>query len=238
MNNPPAPPARHGRPGHGRPRHYRDFNDAMGRGHSHDALAYIVELLTALDHGEHVSLDFLGREDIGRFCRMLGFRRNWAELTVQQIAPAGARGPNEVPQAEAEVLLQGLARLIDADVFSPKDGSTFDPTVLNDFLPPGTSHGKPCLGHGWEFAYGLAVELEHGRTFGVNITNNHPALTAMIVMAHVLEDALYYARLWVMEVEGELFNLHRHDAPTADITAVEAELQQARDYLAVRIQEK
>lgn len=233
--NTPSPagtPAGHG---HGRRRRYRDFNDALSRNHGHDAMAYIIELLSDLDHGEHVNIDFLGRKDVGRFCRALGITRNWAELTIAEIAPSGARGPHEVPQEEADLLLTALTRLIEADVLVPKDGSSFDPTTLNDFLPEGGFHGKPTRGNTWEFAFALAVELEHGRTFGTNVTNNHPALTALIVMAHVLEDRLYYARLWVMEVEGELLKLTENGAPADDIVKIEEELRQAKDYLATRI---
>jgi hypothetical protein len=221
--------------GQRRGRRCKDFNEAMSRGHRRDAMSYVVEVLMALDRGEHVDIDFLGREDVGRFCWLVGIRRNWAELTVSQIAPAGTSGPNEVPQPEAGVLLSGLAELIDANAFRPKNGSSFDPTVLNDFLPVGSFHGKHCRGNAWEFAYALAVELEHGRTFGANITNNHPALTALIVMAHVLEDRLYYARLWVMEVEGELFKLTENGASPADLKPVQQELQRAKDYLSFRV---
>ena len=33
-----------------------------------------------------------------------------------------------------------------------------------------------------EFAYALKVELEHGKMRDVNVTNNHPFLTAMIAL--------------------------------------------------------
>jgi hypothetical protein len=44
-----------------------------------------------------------------------------------------------------------------------------------------------------DFRKGLAVELEHGRTFAdFNVTNNHPLLTAKSVMAHFMETPDYY----------------------------------------------
>jgi len=56
-----------------------------------------------------------------------------------------------------------------------------------------------------EFKKGLEVELEHGTSFpGFNVTNNHPVLTAKIVMAHFMETPDYYRLLDVAELEGDL----------------------------------
>ncbi len=56
-----------------------------------------------------------------------------------------------------------------------------------------------------EFRQGLEVELEHGIRFeDANVTNNHPLLTGMIVMAHLKETMDYYERLEVAEIEGDL----------------------------------
>jgi hypothetical protein len=56
-----------------------------------------------------------------------------------------------------------------------------------------------------EFRRGLEVELEHGLTFAdCNITNNHPILTAKVVMAHFMETPDYYRLLDVAELEGDL----------------------------------
>jgi len=56
-----------------------------------------------------------------------------------------------------------------------------------------------------EFRMGLEVELEHGMMFDdANVTNNHPVLTGMIVLAHMKEALDYYERLDVAEVEGDL----------------------------------
>lgn len=56
-----------------------------------------------------------------------------------------------------------------------------------------------------EFRTGLEVELEHGTMFDdANVTNNHPILTGMIVLAHMKETLDYYKRLDVAEVEGDL----------------------------------
>jgi len=55
------------------------------------------------------------------------------------------------------------------------------------------------------FRKGLEVELEHGVGFSdANLTNNHPILTGRIVLAHLKESLLYYERLDVAELEGDL----------------------------------
>ena len=55
------------------------------------------------------------------------------------------------------------------------------------------------------FRKGLEVELEHGTRFeDANVTNNHPILTGMIVIAHLKETMDYYERIDVAEMEGDL----------------------------------
>ena len=56
-----------------------------------------------------------------------------------------------------------------------------------------------------DFRAGLEVELEHGRQFkDANVTNNHPILTGLIVIAHFKESLDYYKLLEVAELEGDL----------------------------------
>ena len=56
-----------------------------------------------------------------------------------------------------------------------------------------------------EFRTGLEVELEHGIRFAdANVTNNHPVLTGLIVIAHLKESLDYYKLLEVAELEGDL----------------------------------
>jgi hypothetical protein len=56
-----------------------------------------------------------------------------------------------------------------------------------------------------EFCRGLEVELEHGMQFkDANVTNNHPLLTGLIVLAHLKESLDYYKLLEVAELEGDL----------------------------------
>jgi hypothetical protein len=58
-----------------------------------------------------------------------------------------------------------------------------------------------------EFCHGLEVELEHGIEFkDANVTNNHPILTGLIVLAHFKESLDYYRLLDVAELEGDLLN--------------------------------
>ena len=55
------------------------------------------------------------------------------------------------------------------------------------------------------FKQGLEVELEHGIQFSdANVTNNHPLLTGMIVLAHLKEMLDYYLRLEVAELAGDI----------------------------------
>jgi len=56
-----------------------------------------------------------------------------------------------------------------------------------------------------QFRVGLEVELEHGIRFkDANVTNNHPVVTGMIVLAHMKESLDYYRLLEVAELEGDL----------------------------------
>ena len=56
-----------------------------------------------------------------------------------------------------------------------------------------------------QFRAGLDVELEHGTRFeDANVTNNHPLVTGMIVLAHMKESLDYYKLLDAAEAEGDL----------------------------------
>ncbi len=64
------------------------------------------------------------------------------------------------------------------------------------------------------FRQGLEVELEHGTRFAdANVTNNHPLLTGMIVLAHLRESLEYYLRLDVAEIEGDVLKAVVAKAP-------------------------
>ena len=64
------------------------------------------------------------------------------------------------------------------------------------------------------FRRGLEVELEHGIEFkDANVTNNHPILTGMIVLAHFKESRDYYRLLEVAELEGDLVKALARSVP-------------------------
>jgi hypothetical protein len=66
-----------------------------------------------------------------------------------------------------------------------------------------------------EFRRGLEVELEHGMAFReANVTNNHPLLTGLIVLAHFKESLDYYKLLEVAELEGDLVKAIAADDPS------------------------
>jgi len=79
-----------------------------------------------------------------------------------------------------------------------------------------------------EFRAGLDVELEHGTRFpDANVTNNHPIITGMIVLAHMKESLDYYKLLEVAELEGDLLKaVSKGDAEK--IRKVYKKLAQAR----------
>jgi hypothetical protein len=73
------------------------------------------------------------------------------------------------------------------------------------------------------FKQGLEVELEHGIQFpDANVTNNHPILTGMIVLAHLKEMLDYYMRLEVAELEGDILKALQ----AGDITKVTRKYRQ------------
>ena len=79
-----------------------------------------------------------------------------------------------------------------------------------------------------EFCQGLEVELEHGVQFkDANVTNNHPLLTGLIVLAHFKESLDYYKLLEVAELEGDLIKAIAR-GKTAKIKAYYKRLAEAR----------
>lgn len=203
--------------------------------HISSSVAAVVKALKDIDDGREVLTDILSTEEVSAFCKVAGLRTSWAGKAFEDITEVSAEGPRVVPLADSRRILALLKREIDRGTFSPKYARSaprvpFDRAILDDFLPPPQGGG-----HVWEFQYALGVELEHGRTRGTNVTNNHPLLTGMIVMAHLTEDRLYYARLWVMEMEGEHLNAQLAGDPLEEL---EQQLGRARAYLDSRVTEK
>ena len=197
----------------------------------------IIHELSAFNLGKTVDFNFLSHLSVGGYCRALGFgtNRNWSMLVLDKIAPKSPLGPNVVSEREAKAVLAQLRYAIDTQLLEPKMGKP-QPDIISDFLPKGKRYKRAkTLGHLWEFQYALAVELEHGKTRGSNITNNHPLLTALVVVAHLAEDKLYYARVWEMETNAALFTAQIEKAPTDSIMK---ENMRAKVYLQQRLQER
>ncbi len=82
-----------------------------------------------------------------------------------------------------------------------------------------------------DFAGGLNVELEHGTAVAagsVNVTHNNSVATGLIVLAHLEESPLYYPRLDVAELEGDL---ERDEMRGVDTARVLGKLEAARERL-------
>lgn len=216
----------------------RSFAELLEKGAPASKLTdVIIYELSVFNLGKTVDFNFLSRSSVGGYCRSLGFatNRNWSMLVLDKIAPKSPLGPNVVPEREAKAVLAQLRYAIDTGLLEPKMGKP-QPDIISDFLPKGKRYKRAkTLGHLWEFQYALAVELEHGKTRGSNVTNNHPLLTALVVVAHLAEDKLYYARLWEMETSGELFNAQLEKAPLGPIMK---ENMRAKVYLQQRLQER
>jgi len=144
----------------------------------------------------------------------------------------------EEARAIGNVVYNDLLNTKETDV----DLSTMDNVeAIKAYLNPKSKHEKFNME---EFAFALKVELEHGRIRDVNVTNNHPFLTAMIALAHMTESLTYYKRLKVMEAEGEIYEIMRKiESSTTgkeewykELGKAEQELNEARSGLVERLQ--
>jgi len=144
----------------------------------------------------------------------------------------------EEARAIANVILKDLNHKEDTDV----DLSTMNNVhAIKAYLDPDSKHEAFNME---EFAFALKVELEHGRIKDVNVTNNHPFLTAMIALAHMTETLTYYKRLKVMEAEGEIYEIIRKmqhstidkEKWQAELNDAEEELKEARAGLKERLE--
>jgi len=141
-------------------------------------------------------------------------------------------------RAIANVILKDLNNKKQTDV----DLSTMNNVhAIKAYLDPNSKHQAFNME---EFAFALKVELEHGKIKDVNVTNNHPFLTAMIALAHMTESLTYYKRLKVMEAEGEIYEILRKiEHSTADrekwheeLIKAQKELEEAKAGLAQRLE--
>ncbi|MDQ6469694.1 DUF5661 family protein [Flavobacterium sp. LHD-80] len=149
---------------------------------------------------------------------------------------------NDPTTAEA----RAIANVVYKDLLDSKN-TEVDLSTMNNveaikaYLNPKSKHEEFNME---EFAFALKVELEHGKIKDVNVTNNHPFLTAMIALAHMTESLTYYKRLKVMEAEGEIYEIMRkiENASTGkeewykELGKAEQELSEAREGLTERLQ--
>jgi hypothetical protein len=141
-------------------------------------------------------------------------------------------------RAIAAVVYNDLHENRDTDV----DLSTMNNVeAIKAYLNPGSKHERFNME---EFAFALKVELEHGKVKDVNVTNNHPFLTAMIALAHMTESLTYYKRLAVMEAQAEIYEIMRKIETSTtgkeewykELGKAEQELNEARSGLAERLE--
>jgi hypothetical protein len=142
------------------------------------------------------------------------------------------------------------ARAIAAVVYkdlNENNDTDVDLSIMNNvnaikaYLNPQSRHERFNME---EFAFALKVELEHGRIKAVNVTNNHPFLTAMIALAHMTESLTYYKRLAVMEAQAEIYEIMRkiENSTTGkeqwyiELGKAEQELNEARSGLTERLE--
>ena len=144
---------------------------------------------------------------------------NWAERDFDK---EGNDPTIEEARVIRNLVIDDLNNKSDTEI----DLSTIDNSdALTAFFDPASPHEAYNME---EFAYALKVELEHGKIKDANVTNNHPFLTAMIVLAHMSETVTYYKRLKVMETEAAIFEIKRKLAqkPSDELNKMLEEIQQ------------
>lgn len=148
---------------------------------------------------------------------------------------------NDPTVAEARAIANVVYKDLSDSTQTDVDLSTMNNVhAIKAYLDPNSKHEAFNME---EFAFALKVELEHGKIKDVNVTNNHPFLTAMIALAHMTESLTYYKRLKVMEAEGEIYEILRKLEHSTiekekwykELGKVEEELNEARAGLAERL---
>ena len=179
------------------------------------------------------------KDDVTAFCEKYIKKhhpRNWDWSTRDFESPK-----NDPTIEEARAIRNLLFKDFNSKVPTDVDLSTINNVEsLKAFFNPKSKHEEFNMN---EFAYALKVELEHGRIKNVNVTNNHPFLTAMIVLAHMSESLTYYKRLKVMETEAEIFEITRKieqaksgkEKLYKDLYKAEKELNDSKKELAERL---
>ncbi|WET03184.1 DUF5661 family protein [Flavobacterium sp. YJ01] len=148
---------------------------------------------------------------------------------------------NDPTDAEARAIANVVFKDLNDRKHTDVDLSTMNNVhAIKAYLDPKSKHEAFNME---EFAFALKVELEHGKIKDVNVTNNHPFLTAMIALAHMTESLTYYKRLKVMEAEGEIYEILRkleHSSQKEkwqkELHKAELELKEAKAGLAERLE--
>jgi hypothetical protein len=116
-------------------------------------------------------------------------------------------GGQDVSAAE-QAALDEIGAIFDA----PRLDDTHGPTPRTTFSEDEAREAGGAIGVDWasapftaeQFRRGMEVELEHGRRDpATNVTDDDPATTAKIALAHLRELPDYYDRLAAMEGEAE-----------------------------------
>lgn len=108
-----------------------------------------------------------------------------------------------LPEYISVAEVQRICRELGISDWSSKENDTIAPDEAQIILKEVNKENMPIPLE--TFIEGLRVELEHGTRFAdTNVTNNHPLLTGMIVIAHLKETMDYYQRIDVAELEGDL----------------------------------
>lgn len=179
------------------------------------------------------------KDDVTDFC----------EKYIKSVHPENwdwsIRDFNEIKNDPTLAEARAIRNVLYKDMLSKIDTEVDLTTIVNKnallaYFNPSGGHEEFNME---EFAFALKVELEHGKIRDTNVTNNHPFLTAMIVLAHMTETLTYYKRLKVMETEGEIFEIMRKiqrngtekDKWLRALLKAEEELIEAREGLTQRL---
>ena len=180
------------------------------------------------------------RNDVTDFCKKYlkpVHPKNWDWSTRDFENPK-----NDPTIAEARAIGSVIFKDLNDKKETDVDLSTMNNVeAIKAYLDPKSKHNDFNME---EFAFALKVELEHGKIKDVNVTNNHPFLTAMIALAHMTESLTYYKRLKVMEAEGEIYEILRKlenskigkEKWYKELGKAELELSEAKAGLAERLQ--
>ena len=190
---------------------------------------------------------------IKRDGKLISLKNDVTEFCEKYIKPAHPKNwdwskrdfenpKNDPTIAEARAIRNVIFKDLNKNKETVVDLSTMNNVeAIKAYLNPKSKHEEFNMK---EFAYSLKVELEHGKLKEVNVTSNHPFLTAMIALAHMTESLTYYKRLKVMEAEAEIFELLRKLAKSrkekkklhSKLVKTETELIESKKELSERLQ--